>query len=200
MANIIGSVFIQRPSHDRLVNQHWHECIRQTEGLLVAPSHPDQLPCSRDSGSVRGSKMHKLSNDPQKLPCTPRLGLQKQDRLPQCTLPACQPWGLLQTAQEFRMGIRPGLQLKGDFSPPLFQLLIVWDVNPGELGLPLFFSKSHFWMHCLLGLRGHKTSLSDQNITRMPIKVPQALQVNGGAQNITNTSDVAISQGAPLWN
>lgn len=117
--------------------------------------------------------MHKLSNDPQKLPCTPRLGLQKQDRLPQCTLPACQPWGLLQTAQEFRMGIRPGLQLKGDFSPPLFQLLIVWDRDPGVLRLPLSSSESHVWMTCLLGFWGHnpKTSLSVfQRKTRMSLE------------------------------
>lgn len=79
-------------------------------------------PCESDSeaettGAWGGQKCSVIKQLPPTRLLTPCLGLQKQDRLPQRTLPFCQPRGLLQTTQEFGIGIRQGLQLGGEFLP-----------------------------------------------------------------------------------
>lgn len=52
----------------------------------------------------QGVKNAVLLPPPPPHPQTPCLGLQKQHRLPQCTLPSCLALRLLQTGQEFRLG------------------------------------------------------------------------------------------------
>lgn len=95
------------------------------------------------AGAWGGQKCSVIKHPP---PLTPCLGLQKQDRLPQRTLPFCQPRGLLQTAQEFGIGIRQGLQLGGEFLPssvsPSYCLALASPVFPVWLRCP---PRSVFW-------------------------------------------------------
>ncbi|KAK5871227.1 hypothetical protein PBY51_004119 [Eleginops maclovinus] len=86
----------------------------------------------------QGVKNAALSNNPH-FPLTPCLGLQKQDRLPQRTLPFCQPEGSSRQLRNSRRGIRQGLQLGGEFLPSSVLAFLL-----SVTGIPVF----PVWLCC----------------------------------------------------
>lgn len=119
--------------------------------LPIPPRESDAV--AETAGAWGGQKCSAIKHPPPQTPC---LGLQKQDRLPQRTLPFCQPRGLLQTAQEFGIGIRQGLQLGGEFLPS--SVWLSYCLGTGIPVFPVWLScppSSLFWYCVFLKGKGH---------------------------------------------